>query len=466
MLKEAKYQKMCRDLLAKIISGQFPEKRLPSIRQLADDYNVSLVTANRAVKQLEESGIVQCCVGNVGTVIDEQQAALYYSQMSSRRIWTDINTFARKTTKISYLCSDYNPENKDIWNKLIKGFNKRYPCVEVEITKYESIDSDQIENRTYDVLQTLGRDISYYQRQGLFMDVTTLVDLHMDKSDFMPNSLERCTVDGKIWGLPSMLSTPVIFYNKTCLNDSPENVFKDWDSFLNMVKTAVAKESYSALNIGLASLMHYFIGDIHNLNKDTVDKKALIKLVNILKYITLAAPNEENMKPECITSAFRRGNIPFFCAYSSYIGAVAEKCDFELGILPMPLTSSGIPVMESTVNVINSETKYKKEAWLFAKYMCSREAQEIFSENRKFIPANKDVFNIFYAEQDKESAELLKNIFEQAFPCSTASQDLYAIYSCISPVLEDYYSSRNSAEETVEELLLRTKEWLDLEYLY
>ncbi len=466
MVKEAKYKKICRDILAKILSGQFPKKRLPSIRQLADDYKVSLMTANRAVKELEESGIVQCCVGNVGTIIDEKLAALHYSQLSSKCIWTDISTLTGKAKEVRYLCNDFTPENKNIWNELINFFNVKYPWIEVEILKKESIDCELTETREYDVLQLVGRDVADYQHRGFLMDITKLVNSSIEKKNFLPHTLDSCVVAGKFFSLPAMVNTPIIFYNKKSLGTNVENLFKDWNSFTKAVKATVAEGKYSALDIGLISLLSYFIGDVHNLQKVPVDKEILLKLVNILKYLTLAGPNELTLQHKNLIDAFKKQDIDFFCTYSSCIEEIAQKCAFEWGFFPMPVTQGGHPMMETAVHGINPESSCKKEAWLFIKFMCSEEGQEVFSRKRKYIPANKMVFDNHYALQEPISAKILKNIFKQASSGSVSSQNLHSIYSSVSSILEAYYISKCKAEETIEKLIERIKEILDLEYLY
>jgi len=465
MLKEAKYEKMRKDILARIISGQFPNKRLPSIKQLADVYEVSLMTANKAVKLLEEAGIVQCRPGNVGTVIDEKKAALICSEMNPRHIWTDINLFVEKRIKIRYLCSDYSPENSHIWDELVRVFSAKYPWVDIEILTSENVTNDLTDDREHDVLQIFGRDVERYNHQNRLMDISNLVDSSIEQDNFSPYSMLRCKDDDKFFALPTIINTPVIFYNKKYFGEKINKVNYDWNSFLNSIKDLVAKESYAAINMGIASTLHYFVGDIHNLTNPGVDKAALRELIKILKYVTISAPNDVALQPENIINSFLRQNIYLFCAYSSYIGEIAEKSNFEWGILPMPEASDGIPIMETTVNGISSKSQHKKEAWLFIKFLCSQAAQDIFARERKFMPTNKISFDGVYTSQNPLDAKILKNIIEKAVPSSVSSQNLYTIYSRIYPVLEDYYSTACKAEDTVEKILERVREMLLLEHL-
>jgi ABC-type glycerol-3-phosphate transport system substrate-binding protein len=465
MLKEAKYEKMRKDILARILTGQFPDKRLPSIKQLADTYEVSLMTANRAVKLLEKAGIVQCRPGNVGTVIDEKQAALLCSQKDSRHIWTDINMFIEKRVKIRYLAGDYMPESQALWEELTELFKVKYPWVDIEILTSECVADDLVENRKYDILQMFGRDVSSYQRQNHLMDITDLVNTSIDQDAFSPNVLSHCNASGRFFALPGMVNTPVIYYNKEHFGENPTKLNRDWNSFLNSVKEEVAKEYYAAINMGISSALHYFVGDIHNLSQPTVDKTALRELIKILKYVTLAAPNDVATQPANVIRSFLKQDINFFCAYSAYIGEIMEKSDFDWGILPMPKNPNGTPIIETSVNGIDPASKHKKEAWLFIKFLSSQAAQDIFARDRKYTPVNNISFDGTYTAQEPSAAKILKNIIKNARPSSVSSQNLYTIYSCISPVLEDYYSSHCQAEDTVDKVLENVREMLFLECL-
>lgn len=464
MTKEAKYNTIFKDILAKILSGEFTEQKLPSIRQLADDYNVSIVTANRAVKELEKSGVVKCCAGNAGTVIDEKQAALLYSEKSSKCVWTDTGIVSGKTTTVRYLCNDFNADNKDIWNELTEAFSKKYPWIGVEIIKKEASVCNLSENRTYDVLQFAGRDVTYFQRQGFLMDITMLVDSFIKKDDFLPHFLNSCTVNGKFFGLPLVINTPVIFYNKKSLGKKSGNLSESWDSFRKMVKATATEGKHSALNIGTVSLLNYFIGDIHNLQKKSVDKDSLRKMVSLLKYLTLLGPDELSRQCANTIEAFRKQKVDFFCTYSSCLERVENK-NFECGIAPLPLCKNGIPAMVTVVNGINPASYCKEEAWLFIKFLSSEDGQKILSNKRKYIPVNKNVFDDFYTPQEPASGKVLKDIFKQGRPVSVPTHTMNSIRS-LALYLDAHYNNSCEAEETINLLSERIKELLDLENLF
>ncbi|MCC6802101.1 MAG: GntR family transcriptional regulator [Anaerolineae bacterium] len=85
-LSKPLYEQIKDYLLAGIQSGEFqPGARIPSERDLSERFNVSRLTANKAVKQLERAGIVYAQVGK-GTFISP---ALYQQQLNHLTSFTD-----------------------------------------------------------------------------------------------------------------------------------------------------------------------------------------------------------------------------------------------------------------------------------------------------------------------------------------------------------------------------------------
>ncbi len=466
MLKEAKYERMRKDILARILSGQFPEKKLPPMPKLAEEYNVSLMTANRAVKLLEEAGVVQCRAGNVGTVIDEKQAVMNYSRIDSHHIWTDINAYVQKEITVRFLCNSHFAGDSEIWDETISGFKEEYPWIEPEIVGSDSIGTDLQETSEYDIIHMFGRDVKCYLAHDRVMNITPLFDMSRDlnRADFLPHVLDHCSVDGKLHALPMHVSVPVVFYNRKYFKN-PSELSGGWTAFLNCVKNAVERGEYSAIQLGLVSLVHYFFGSSHRLLEDNIDEDSLLDLLKILKYINLAAPSDLALEAENVKKAFQDGQIKFLCAYSFFFSTFSSDGNFDPGVMPMPQTAAGRPVFETGVNAINPHSNHKKEAWLFIKYLCSANTQKIFARNRKYIPVNLTAFNNDYSDQNPGDAKVIMDILSAAVPSTVSSQELYTLYRRIHPVLEKFYLNKIDLETAAARFLERAREMLVLEDL-
>jgi GntR family transcriptional regulator len=69
------YQQVARQLRAQVISGELKEGALlPSIRSLAHDLQISVITTKRAYEELEKEGLIDT-VGGKGTFVAVQNPA-------------------------------------------------------------------------------------------------------------------------------------------------------------------------------------------------------------------------------------------------------------------------------------------------------------------------------------------------------------------------------------------------------
>ena len=70
------YEQISRQIKAQIISGDLPEgESLPSIRRLAQDLQISVITTKRAYDELEKEGFLDT-VGGKGTFVAVQNKEL------------------------------------------------------------------------------------------------------------------------------------------------------------------------------------------------------------------------------------------------------------------------------------------------------------------------------------------------------------------------------------------------------
>ena len=74
------YEQICQQIKAQIIAGQLaPGEPLPSIRALAKDLKISVITTKRAYDELEAQGFVHTVAGK-GTFVAEKDLALIREQ--------------------------------------------------------------------------------------------------------------------------------------------------------------------------------------------------------------------------------------------------------------------------------------------------------------------------------------------------------------------------------------------------
>ena len=68
------YEQIAEQMKAQILSGEIPAgEQLPSIRTLAKDLHISVITTKRAYEELEREGFVETMQGR-GTYVAQQDA--------------------------------------------------------------------------------------------------------------------------------------------------------------------------------------------------------------------------------------------------------------------------------------------------------------------------------------------------------------------------------------------------------
>lgn len=74
--KESIYEQITRQIKALILSGELPEgSPIPSMRSLAQELQVSVITTKRAYEELEKEGFIYSIVGK-GSFVAEQNMEL------------------------------------------------------------------------------------------------------------------------------------------------------------------------------------------------------------------------------------------------------------------------------------------------------------------------------------------------------------------------------------------------------
>lgn len=75
--KEPLYEQIMNQVISAILSGEMEEGRaLPSIRQLAKDLHISVITTKRAYEELEKAGFIYSIVGKGSFVADQNMEVI------------------------------------------------------------------------------------------------------------------------------------------------------------------------------------------------------------------------------------------------------------------------------------------------------------------------------------------------------------------------------------------------------
>jgi ABC-type glycerol-3-phosphate transport system substrate-binding protein len=173
-----------------------------------------------------------------------------------------------KSDPVKLVMYSWRPEDKDGYAKILAEFEKDNPDIQVEFkpfkaTEYNTILTNALQSGTgVDVLQ-----LRPYDGAKALADANYLTPLDKVKGiDNIPDSFLNAAKggDGKVYGIPIMLNTAIVFYNKKLFDDNGLQVPETWEDFIKLCDTLKAKNIIPIAQAGkaayLLSTTHTVIG--------------------------------------------------------------------------------------------------------------------------------------------------------------------------------------------------------------
>ena len=133
---------------------------------------------------------------------------------------------------------------EEFWNNVKTGFEEKYDNITIEwVTAPYGEIVNQVINMAGggDKVDLMFGEIGWtptLQDAGLTVPVDTVLTEEF-LSDFYPNMLEACSIDGKPYALPMYVSPYVLYYNKNLFEQAgldPEKPPKTYDEMLEMAE--------------------------------------------------------------------------------------------------------------------------------------------------------------------------------------------------------------------------------------
>lgn len=463
MTTEPKYITIKNDLIERIKEGQFPDGKLPSIKNIAEEYNVSLMTANQTVKGLKNSGIVVCYPDNRGTVIVEKKINFLRESKDFTNLMENVKVYAKKKIKLRFFNPEYFSRAKDLWDGIIEAFQSRYPWVEIEILSEQNLNNLIDGNEHPDVMQLIGRDVGFWQKQGLIISLKDFVTADSSPlSKIHHKALENSMVNDELFALPMSIGIPLLFYRKDIFDklsiNCDELVKSGWDGIRNVSDRLTGGKYETAIRLGLWSCWNSLIGNTSKEIFNTSHNSTLIKSIETLKNFYARSSYFLYGSGPKLEDDFFRAKGAMFLGYSSFM------CDFKRypkwHIAKMPLEKTGILTSETCVNCICSKSRQREEAWLFIKYLSSEETQRKIAEAKNNLPIHLDVLSEINKYPEFKNINI-QSTLEKSERLSINSQILYILYeSIIDPVLEVYFADKLPASSVFEIIRPRISEVL------
>ncbi|MCL5676608.1 MAG: extracellular solute-binding protein [Firmicutes bacterium] len=320
-------------------------------------------------------------------------------------------------------------------NEMVKKFTEANPNISVEITfvPYESLHDKLVTDQAsgsgqFDVALVDEIWPAEFAAANVIQDITPRLTPEM-KSGINPAVLNILAVGDKYYGVPWILDTKFLFYNKKMLADAGfKEPPKTWDELIKMAKAMKEKKiveypiawswgQAEAVVCDYTQLVYSFGGDI--LGPDGAPKFQEGAALDTLKWMVgtlndgISNPNSITYLEEDVRQVFQEGKAAFVLNWTYMYGLANDpkesKVAGQVGIAPTPSAKAAIGVSGSMGLAITRSTKHPEEAWKLISFLTSEQTQKPYASDS--LPIWKAALDASDLKADKELVAVAKAQF-------------------------------------------------------
>lgn len=293
-------------------------------------------------------------------------------------------------------------------------------------------------------------DFKYMHEMKAFADLTDEIP---QLQDYLPQAVEPCVIDGKIYGMPFGVNCLALFYNKKMLEEAGCRPPETWDEFyetsVKLTKEGVDGFALSALQSEEA--MFSFLPMLWSMGADvdTLDSPEGRKAFQILVDLR----DNQVVRKQCISMTFsdlmlqfEAGNIAMMFNTSMAIGPMREhKPDLEFGVVSVP--SGDVPVTIAGGEIFGvTAGVHEAEAIEFLKFLADKDRMAGYMDHFGLLAPRADVQNRQYLDDEIQRKFI-------GYYKSARSREFTDKWPQISLVVTDTLSQVIIGEGTLDDIL-------------
>jgi multiple sugar transport system substrate-binding protein len=327
-------------------------------------------------------------------------------------------------------------------DSIVEGFNKSQNLVTVvhrRVGNYDAVNESLVAahaaNTGLPAVAVIGTAyIPAYGAGGLSEDLNPYAKAtKYDLSDFGKGVLEAASYEGRLVTLPFLLSTNVIFYNKTLAKSMGVQVPTKWSEMDAFMRNA-SKRSGNTTQLyafGMPGFDHRYFetfftnNGVKIINPDgkttDIDGSKCLDVTRKLKewcdagYMSWA-PNSERMRQD-----FVDGKTFAVSHTSSVFNVYEETCKFEVGMAWLPGGDTRFGGVMGNVILIPAKAsqKEKNAGWALLEYLTSKDINLTWTKLTGYMPTRKSIINTADGKQflaDKPEFKVLIDNMDLIIP--------------------------------------------------
>lgn len=311
---------------------------------------------------------------------------------------------------------------------MTQAFEKANPDVKVnlEFVPYEALHDKIVAARGaggngYDVVLFDAIWPAEFTKFNLLQDVSSRISTE-DKAQIFPGALKTVVFNGKTLGMPWILDTKYLYYNKAMLEKAGiRDLPQTWQQVMDDARIIKEKKivnyplvwSWSqaeALVCDYTTLVSGFGGQFYQNGKLSFSSPASLQAVKLMKSSLddgLTNPASREYLEEDVRKAFSNGDAAFALnwtyMYNMANDAKQSKVAGQVGIMPAPGDAPGkAGAVNGSMGLgIASGSTHADQAWQYIRYMTSQPVQNNYA--RLSLPIWKSSYQDAAVMKDQES---------------------------------------------------------------
>lgn len=454
-----KYVELKEKIKKRILSQEFKEReRLPSLRQLAKEYDMSLVTVKLAIESLANEKLVYTKHGS-GTFVSLQNKSDLASSIHD--IFIIRSDRKNISSTLTFLNNEMDSSLNKIWDEVIRKFNKEIPWINIKQVNPTGELDEIINLYNPDVILTSQQTLFELTEKELIIELDPYINSDNDivQNNFFQQVLKTCKINGRFMALPVNIGMPVVFFNKELLERESVNYPNEkwtWQDYIK-VSNIISNRDEGKYGVGITldpvSLLIYFDKGLVELKnyQNGSSFKNIEEFLNIFKQFNkkelgLIYPEKGfSYEKEEAFKLFLDNKLAVFIGWIVWFNSI-KSAKFEFGITTIPHSTNGANLYGTMVSAVCKNTNLPKEAFEFIKFITGTSVRKLFMDIKHNISPLKE---LTCKDEFLNSSSILKELEKSVFFKYPRQTYVDFQEKVIYPEFSNFFNDKQSVQDTL-----------------
>lgn len=348
------------------------------------------------------------------------------------------------------------PGNQRRLEDLAEAFNQSQDKVSIEVVYIPDEDFKKqlalamAEGTAPDIALVDSSDFRFLHNMKPFAELTGLVS---ELEEYIPQALEICTVNRKIYGQPFGLNCTALFYNKELLKKAGCEVPRNWREFRETVQRVGSKEAagFAITALPTEESMYEFLpllwsmgGDVLHINSEE-SIRAFAFLDDMAQNGSLSRQSISLTMGD-LTNQFIQGKLAMMFNSSMAIGSIEQEVpELDFGVAPIPGNDKTVTVAGGEILAV-ADNEHKDASVSFLRYLADVDRMKVYMDGFGFLAPRQDVMDQQFQD------EPMKQIFIAMYK-NARVREVSTVWPRISLMLADALSQVLAEERETSQIL-------------